>query len=96
MLVALRKKISGADEERDEMEIYVLRKLAERDMPVLGICRGIQVMNAAFGGTLIPHIDGHHNPKPDALAHRIEWTKGGDSGKRWAVRPGKYQSPSSR
>jgi putative glutamine amidotransferase len=77
MSAALRRKISGADGERDEMEIYVLRQIVERDMPVLGICRGIQVMNVAFGGTLLPHIQGHRNPKPDALAHRIEWTKGG-------------------
>jgi putative glutamine amidotransferase len=77
MSAALRKQIRGADEERDEMENYVLRKLAQLDQPVFGICRGIQVMNVAFGGTLIPHINGHRNPKPDALAHRIEWTKRG-------------------
>jgi putative glutamine amidotransferase len=59
------------------MEIYVLRQLAGRDQPVFGICRGIQVMNVAFGGTLLPHIDGHRNPKPDAFAHKIEWTKSG-------------------
>ncbi len=77
MSTTLRKKISGADEVRDEMEIYVLRKLRERDRPVFGICRGIQVMNVAFGGTLLPHLDGHRNPQPDALAHKIEWTKRG-------------------
>jgi putative glutamine amidotransferase len=72
-----RKRISGADEVRVEMEIYVLRKLRERDQPVFGICRGIQVMNVAFGGTLLPHLAGHRNPQPDALAHKIEWTKRG-------------------
>ena len=77
MSMSLRKKISGADEVRDEMEIYVLRKLQECDRPVFGICRGIQVMNVAFGGTLLPHLEGHRNPQPDALAHRIEWTKHG-------------------
>lgn len=77
MSAAQRKKISGADAVRDEMEIYVLRQLVERDQPVFGICRGIQVMNVAFGGTLIPHLEGHRNPKPDALAHEIEWTKTG-------------------
>lgn len=77
MSAALRKKISGADEVRDEMEIYVARRLRERDLPLFGICRGIQVMNVAFGGTLLPHIAGHRNPQPDAFAHTIEWAKRG-------------------
>jgi putative glutamine amidotransferase len=77
MPATLRKKISGADEVRDDMEIYVSRELVERDRPLFGICRGIQVMNVAFGGTLVPHLGGHRNPKPDAFAHRIEWTTSG-------------------
>ena len=77
MSATLRKKISGADEVRDEMEIYVARKLRQRDQPLFGICRGIQVMNVAFGGTLLPHLPGHCNPQPGAFAHAIEWTKGG-------------------
>jgi putative glutamine amidotransferase len=77
MSASQRKKISGADEIRDKMEIYALRKLIERDQPMFGICRGIQVMNVALGGTLIPHLNGHRNPKPDAFAHKIEWTKNG-------------------
>jgi putative glutamine amidotransferase len=75
MSAALRKKVSGTDEVRDEMEIYVLRRLRERDQPVFGICRGIQVLNVAFGGTLVPHLTGHRSPQPDAFAHKIEWTK---------------------
>src|SRR5271169_5330288 len=77
MSATLKEKIDGADEVRDEMEIYVSRQLAARDQPVFGICRGIQVMNVALGGTLIPHLGGHRHPRPDAFAHKIEWTKSG-------------------
>lgn len=38
--------------ERDEHEIYLARYAAEKGLPTLGICRGIQVMNVALGGSL--------------------------------------------
>jgi len=68
-----RAKIDGVDELRDEMEIHLVRAALKRDWPVLGICRGIQVMNVALGGTLIPHLAGHRNPKPDALCQTLSW-----------------------
>ena len=42
--------------ERDAFEIALALRAMERDMPVLGICRGMQVMNVARGGTLIQHL----------------------------------------
>ena len=45
--------------ERDEMELALLRDALERNMPVLAICRGMQLVNVAFGGTLLQDIPGH-------------------------------------
>ena len=44
------------DEQRDEFEFRILDYTEENQIPVLGICRGIQVGNVFFGGTLIPDI----------------------------------------
>ena len=49
--------------ERDDFEIALTRRALERDLPLLGICRGMQVMNVAAGGTLLQHLPeshGHH------------------------------------
>ncbi len=44
--------------ERDEQELTFLREAMQRDVPVLAVCRGHQLLNAALGGTLLQHIDG--------------------------------------
>lgn len=44
---------------RDKMEIALCKKAVEKGIPVLGICRGLQVMNIALGGTLHQHIENH-------------------------------------
>ncbi len=50
--------------ERDAFEIALLRAAIEREQPVLGICRGMQALNVALGGTLLQHIPevGGSNP----------------------------------
>ena len=49
---------------RDEFELALLEELKESPKPILGICRGIQVMNVACGGTLIQDMDGHRQSEP--------------------------------
>lgn len=49
--------------ERDRFEIALVRAAIERDLPVLGICRGMQLINVAYGGSLLQHLPerfGHH------------------------------------
>jgi putative glutamine amidotransferase len=46
--------------ERDAFELALARRALERDMPFLGICRGMQLMNVAAGGTLIQHLPDSH------------------------------------
>jgi putative glutamine amidotransferase len=53
----------GTVPERDTFEIALTKRAFERDLPVLGICRGMQLMNVARGGTLLQHLPeshGHH------------------------------------
>ncbi len=45
--------------ERDEYELELTKLAYERDLPILGICRGIQVLAASLGGTLHFHVPGH-------------------------------------
>ena len=46
----------GIDRERDEAEFALLRTFLAADKPVLGICRGHQLINVELGGTLVQHI----------------------------------------
>lgn len=57
----------GIDTLRDGMELALARLAARSDKPVLGICRGFQVLNVALGGTLYQDIP---SQLPAAMAHR--------------------------
>ena len=48
--------VSRTSEARDEFEIALTREALARHLPVLAICRGLQIVNVAFGGTLIQDI----------------------------------------
>jgi putative glutamine amidotransferase len=49
----------GTVPERDAFEIALARAAVERDIPLLGICRGMQLINVALGGTLLQHLPDH-------------------------------------
>ena len=48
--------------DRDRFEIALARRAQERDLPLLGVCRGMQILNVAAGGSLEQHL-------PDRLGH---------------------------
>jgi putative glutamine amidotransferase len=64
---------AGIHAERDDVETQLVRWAVEDDRPLLAICRGIQVLNVALGGTLIQDI---RSDVEDALRHdapSVDW-----------------------
>jgi putative glutamine amidotransferase len=59
------------DRERDKREAALLRDALERDIPILAICRGMQLVNVVLGGSLQQNIANHRHPAV-ADAHEIE------------------------
>jgi putative glutamine amidotransferase len=59
---------SAAEPGRDEYEIELVRRVMEADLPILAICRGVQVVNVALGGTLVQDIP---SEIPNALTHEL-------------------------
>lgn len=58
--------VKGVDPVRDRVETELVRSARKRDLPILAICRGIQILNVALGGTLVQDIQ---SQVPEALNH---------------------------
>jgi putative glutamine amidotransferase len=57
----------GTNPDRDRFELALAQRALEREMPLLGICRGMQLLNVAAGGTLDQHLPerlGHERHRP--------------------------------
>jgi putative glutamine amidotransferase len=73
---------TGTWPERDRFESALTRRALERDMPVLGVCRGMQLLNVALGGTLHQHL-------PDSVGSEVHRSAAGSFGEhRVRLEPG--------
>ena len=68
----MHDEVYGVDPHRDELEISLVREAERRDLPTLAVCRGIQVVNVARGGTLHQHVP----DLPGVLQHRPPASQG--------------------
>lgn len=59
--------LGDVDIERDNTEIPLIQLAVRQDMPIFGICRGIQALNVALGGTLYQDLPSEH---PSEIAHQ--------------------------
>jgi gamma-glutamyl-gamma-aminobutyrate hydrolase PuuD len=77
---------NGVRPERDSAEIALLEAALARDMPVLAVCRGVQVMNVARGGDLVQHLpdvvgnDSHREVKGTFSEHPVRVEDGSKLG----------------
>ncbi|MDR0775084.1 MAG: type 1 glutamine amidotransferase [Azonexus sp.] len=85
----------AGDRLRDNYEIELLHEFMEAGKPVLGICRGHQLINVALGGTLYQDIESqyespavHIHPDYDRHAHPIVWEEGSRLARLYPGQPG--------
>lgn len=94
--------ITGIDVVRDRLEIELACAAVEAKLPLLGICRGLQVINVALGGSLYADLDSQHPgslphsrfpEKPrDYLAHPVEVSTGSCLAEMMGAGPGDVNS----
>jgi putative glutamine amidotransferase len=71
------EQVYGVDADSDSLEIALVRAATDLGVPTLAICRGMQVLNVAFGGTLLQHITRepgfgpHGDPREGFALHRV-------------------------
>jgi len=80
---ARHPSVTDIDSARDAYEIDLITKAIAADIPILAICRGMQVMNVACGGTLVQDIP---SQVFGALEHTIKTPLNGVAHEAWVVR----------
>lgn len=75
--------ICEVDLKRDSLEFLIINKAIEKKIPILGVCRGQQILNVAMGGSLVPDIPSefssdiaHRMENPDSCKHTVNINKG--------------------
>lgn len=78
----IHDKLGGLDNVRDHYELELIDYILEKDLPFLGICRGIQILNVAMGGSLYQDLQSAgfykhdlHNLKHNETSHYVELVK---------------------
>lgn len=81
------RPVCESDLVRDEMEFALIARARELNLPILGVCRGMQILNVAFGGSLIADIPTQYNT---TIEHRYNRDKQQDSQHEVVVAPTSY------
>ncbi len=66
---ARHERIGRVNRRRDEQELSLIARARRNRVPIFGICRGIQVLNVAFGGTLVQDIP---SERPSSVEHSVK------------------------